>query len=172
MNPSIEPRPMKCSARRSNGQPCNNPPIKGATVCRVHGGSAPQVKRKAEKRVALADWERTFGGPADDADPTTTVLTEIAWAKGHVEWMRDRIGSGETDWLKPYGEWSDRLARMCYLAHRMGIEAQQLRMAEQMGTAMTQLLQAVLLDLDPETRPRVRESFTRHLSALAGASAA
>jgi hypothetical protein len=43
-----------CTARRTNGQPCRNAPINGATVCRVHGGSAPQVKRKAAERLAEA----------------------------------------------------------------------------------------------------------------------
>lgn len=40
-----------CAAKRSNGQPCNKPPIKGGTVCATHGGSAPQVRRKAALRL-------------------------------------------------------------------------------------------------------------------------
>lgn len=45
------PEPVKCSARRSDGQPCGNSPVKGATVCRKHGGASPQVKRKAQERL-------------------------------------------------------------------------------------------------------------------------
>src|SRR4051794_29637167 len=45
------PEPVKCKARKSNGDPCNNSPVKGGTVCRVHGGSAPQVLRKAKERL-------------------------------------------------------------------------------------------------------------------------
>lgn len=40
-----------CSARRKDGTPCTAHPIRGATVCRMHGGSAPQVKEAAAKRL-------------------------------------------------------------------------------------------------------------------------
>ena len=40
-----------CSARRSDGQPCQKAPIAGGSVCRTHGGSAPQVRRKAALRL-------------------------------------------------------------------------------------------------------------------------
>lgn len=40
-----------CTAKRSNGEPCNKPPIKGGTVCATHGGSAPQVRKKAALRL-------------------------------------------------------------------------------------------------------------------------
>jgi hypothetical protein len=44
--------PVKCGARSSRtGDPCNNSPVKGATVCRLHGGAAPQVKAKAQLRL-------------------------------------------------------------------------------------------------------------------------
>jgi hypothetical protein len=41
-----------CSARRKNGMPCGNRAIQGGTVCRMHGGSAPQVRAKAAERLA------------------------------------------------------------------------------------------------------------------------
>ncbi len=42
----------QCRGHNRAGDPCRMAPIRGATVCRVHGGSAPQVKRKAEERLA------------------------------------------------------------------------------------------------------------------------
>lgn len=42
-----------CTARRRNGTQCLNYAIKGATVCRMHGGSAPQVRRAAQVRLLM-----------------------------------------------------------------------------------------------------------------------
>lgn len=44
----------KCAGHNRFGEPCGNYPIEGGVVCRSHGGSAPQVKRKAEERIAMA----------------------------------------------------------------------------------------------------------------------
>lgn len=44
----------RCTARRKNGKPCTNWAIRGASVCRMHGGGAPQVKRAAQVRLLMA----------------------------------------------------------------------------------------------------------------------
>jgi hypothetical protein len=41
----------QCSARTRSGARCRQRPIQGGTVCRMHGGSAPQVKRAANLRL-------------------------------------------------------------------------------------------------------------------------
>ena len=47
----LDPSTPRCSARaRGSGQQCKRPAIKGGTVCRLHGGSAPQVIKKARER--------------------------------------------------------------------------------------------------------------------------
>lgn len=43
-----------CTAKRRNGSQCLNYAIKGATVCRMHGGSAPQVRRAAQVRLLMS----------------------------------------------------------------------------------------------------------------------
>jgi len=46
----------KCQAHTSKGKACGQPAISGATVCRIHGGSAPQVRDAARRRIlALVD---------------------------------------------------------------------------------------------------------------------
>lgn len=42
-----------CTARRRNGTQCLNYAVKGANVCRMHGGSAPQVRRAAQVRLLM-----------------------------------------------------------------------------------------------------------------------
>lgn len=44
---------MKCTAvSRRTGKPCGSYAVKGTTVCRKHGGSAPQIKKAAKLNYA------------------------------------------------------------------------------------------------------------------------
>lgn len=180
--------------------------MQGATVCVTHGGAAPQVKRAAGKRLAVAEWAKSFGAPAEDADPSQTVLDEIRWSAGHVAWLRERVqdtdpealvwsvesevdrGSGPLPgvdittsakanmWVQLYGQERDRLTRMCEVAHRMGIAARQVELAERVGSLMADLLRGVLgdLDLSEEQQQIASAAVPRHLrlvgSALGGAA--
>lgn len=46
-----DPDRAQCTAHKRNGDRCNNPPVRGAVVCRMHGAGAPQVKAKANQRL-------------------------------------------------------------------------------------------------------------------------
>ena len=48
------PEPPTCAGHKKDGTPCKKSPIRGATVCRVHGGAAPQVLIEAAQKLALA----------------------------------------------------------------------------------------------------------------------
>ena len=41
----------RCTAHSRSGEQCKQTPIAGGTVCRYHGGGAPQVRRKAALRL-------------------------------------------------------------------------------------------------------------------------
>ncbi|UDL16280.1 hypothetical protein SEA_KOZIE_84 [Microbacterium phage Kozie] len=41
----------QCKATTRAGKRCANPPIDGGAVCRMHGGAAPQVKKRAALRL-------------------------------------------------------------------------------------------------------------------------
>lgn len=53
-DPIDSPHPMKaqCVATNRQGKRCGKSPIIGGTVCRLHGGAAPQVMAKAKERLA------------------------------------------------------------------------------------------------------------------------
>lgn len=48
---STSGKKVVCGKKTRAGTPCQKSPIKGGTVCRLHGGSAPQVKRAAKLRL-------------------------------------------------------------------------------------------------------------------------
>lgn len=43
---------LLCHATTRDGEPCKSPCVTGMKVCRMHGGSSPQAKRKARLRLA------------------------------------------------------------------------------------------------------------------------
>lgn len=45
---------VKCVARKTNGAPCANRPMKGQNICKNHGGAAPQARRRAAERILMA----------------------------------------------------------------------------------------------------------------------
>lgn len=59
-----------CTARRKSGEPCRNYALLGANVCRMHGGSAPQVRRKAQVRLAMSA-DKLMGQLLEIASDTT-----------------------------------------------------------------------------------------------------
>lgn len=58
-----------CTARKTNGDPCRKRPIKGGNVCNKHGGSAPQVRAAALRRIQAA------------ADPAAATLVGLLYDK-------------------------------------------------------------------------------------------
>jgi hypothetical protein len=58
-----QPHRTRCGAtNKQTGEPCGNWAIKGGTVCRYHGGAAPQVKAAAARR-----WEARLAEMVDPA---------------------------------------------------------------------------------------------------------
>lgn len=43
---------VRCTATNRQGQQCGRSPILGGTVCRMHGGAAPQVRAAARERLS------------------------------------------------------------------------------------------------------------------------
>lgn len=48
---TADPMKAQCTATNRQGKRCGKSPILGGTVCRLHGGAAPQVKLKAAQRL-------------------------------------------------------------------------------------------------------------------------
>ena len=83
-----------CSAHSRTGKPCKYPSIPGGTVCRFHGGGAPQVQQAARVRLAAL------------VDPSIDRLAKLVQEKspsvalGAVKDVLDRNGLKTPDQLQ------------------------------------------------------------------------
>lgn len=92
MKPGQGPKPIKprCTGHSSRtGKPCQLSPVHGATVCHKHGGSAPQVKQAAARRLIEAEIRELFGKALPEAEPVDNPLAAYADFAGRVmAWMQ------------------------------------------------------------------------------------
>lgn len=178
-------------------KPCRNSPVTGATVCHKHGVSgqvrAAGKQRETERKAAIE--MRRFGEPVDTT-PSEALLDTVKWTAGYVAWLREKVADITSDerlvwgqtrrklgghdtgttheakpspWLSLLGEWSDRLVKVCEAAIRAGIEERRVRIAEQQGALVADVIRKILgdLELTPEQASKAGEAVPRHLRLLA-----
>ena len=153
----------RCSAHTRRGDPCGQPRMSDQTVCKMHGGKAPQaidaaVRRRQEREALLA--ADTFGLPRQ-VDPHTALLEELHRAAGAVEWLQAVVADlkqsqvgGESVWVKLWAEERERLVKVAKTCVDVGIEERRVRLAEQAGAQLAAVVRAVLdrLGLSDEQR--------------------
>lgn len=96
-----EGHPSRCTAKTRSGAQCRSYAIQGATVCRMHGGNAPQVKaaakRKLERQAAEVKVARLGLPRAIDAH--AALLEELHRTAGLVAWLGQQVSALERDEL-------------------------------------------------------------------------
>jgi len=99
--------PDRCTATASStGERCKQPAIPGGNVCRFHGGSAPQVQKKAEERLE----EMADAATKQMQNRLSDVFDRLDTAETHDEYVKllrearqlttsilDRAGKGPTE---------------------------------------------------------------------------
>lgn len=169
--------------------PCLQPARRGLTVCRYHGGNAPNaikagLARWSDERAEM--YLRRFGQPVDTT-PTEALLDTVKWAAGYVAWLREKVADADSDaeltqhssvtgkrepsaWLDLLGTWHDKLVRACEAAIRAGIEERRVRIAEQQGALVADVIRKVLdaLELNPDQQGKAAEVVPLELRRLAG----
>ena len=95
-----------CGAKTRDGDPCRNPPMSGATRCRMHGGATPRGRAAAERRLAEAEAARhvtAFGARTDITAPEALLelvqskAAEVAYWDGRVAELGDDERAGMLD---------------------------------------------------------------------------
>lgn len=84
---------MKCTAHRSNGTTCNAWAVKGTTVCRVHGGTAPQTRAAATRRreEEKAKWIARTLIKNETVDPAQALIDLVYSTRGEVTYWETRV---------------------------------------------------------------------------------
>lgn len=119
--------------------------------------------------------------PAEDdaQDPDGSVRGNrgrhpLVWGVTKIKTGGDDYGTteeaGPNAWLRVYQEERAHLARICADAIRCGIEERKVKLAEQQGQLVADVIRKILgdLDLTPEQQARVPEVVPMRLRALAG----
>jgi ribosomal protein L12E/L44/L45/RPP1/RPP2 len=81
----------QCSAKRTNGLPCKNAPIRGGATCYRHGGAAPQVREKANQRLleivmpSLARLRKIVLDPTTSDTDALRAIREVLNRTGFTE---------------------------------------------------------------------------------------
>ena len=212
---------MQCTAKsKRSGQQCGNHALKGATVCRMHGGKAPQVQAAAKVRAARIaaheEAQRMVARAGVDADPIEHLLESLhraaalveAWGvmvaaidemaeresddRGHlrgelgyeevphdhgtdvVVLPKDRMmavnAKGEArvhPYMVEYQNALERRAKFAKLCIDAGIAERQVRIAEEQGQLIAQMIGGILDDLKIERTPEVTRTVGRHLRLVA-----
>lgn len=165
---------MQCTAHRRDGDQCGSHAVRGATVCRMHGGAAPAVKAAAAARVAEAKAAKVAARLAQpiSTDPAQALLDLVASAAGEVAYWRQRVDelqeqdekrltSGLTKVVETKTmdgtEIRRTVATTPAIEHRMWVDAQ-----DRLARYATAALRAGV----EERRVRVAEDLGAHLAGL------
>jgi len=87
------PTAVRCEGHYKTGERCRREAISGATVCRIHGGAASQVRNRAAARIGNAadDMVKKLHGMLDDPEVDARDKIKIA------QDMLDRAGLNMTE---------------------------------------------------------------------------
>lgn len=179
---------MKCTATRSDGEHCKAWAIKGASVCRVHGGSAPQVKAAAAVRVVEQKAVAVIRKHFDARTPVTDPLAAIAEVAGEMvavkDWLRQRVEAIQAQQMRveTFGQQAEQMraefqAYVGMLAScskvigdiaRLNIEERMARVTELQAAAIISALDRTLAELgiSGEQATKAKASIGRHLRVV------
>lgn len=180
-----------CEAKTRGGGRCQRPAgwgtdHVGVGSCKLHGGSTP-AGRKSAQRQAAANAVVTYG-LSREVDPHAALLEELHRTAGHVAWLEQKIAGFETDgelkqyagsedgllwekpavWVELYHRERKHFAEIAKTCISVGIEERRVRIAEQQGQLIAQVIRGVLTDLGVIDRPETPSVVRRHLTLVSG----
>ncbi len=167
----------RCKAHNRSGQQCGRPAMNGQKVCRQHGGLATRALANAKRKLeadAAREAVATYGLPRE-VMPQQALLEELHRTAGHVAWLgiqlnetaRLTVGEEPSVWVKLYQAERKHFADVAKTCIQAGIEERRVRIAEEQGRLIAQVIRGILNDLDVADRPEVPDIVRKHLTLAA-----
>lgn len=184
---------MKCTAvSRRTGNPCRSYAVKGTTVCRKHGGSAPQIKKAAKlnyaRYVVQEKVRREVGALAVDVpieSRVTDPLIELQRLTTEAIHFKDVLGKMVNELkdierittdgavqiraaVQLYGEAMDRTAKFLDMAMKHDIAGKIVQIEAAKVSAISSAISRALASagLSSEQESTVRNTLAIELHAL------
>jgi hypothetical protein len=174
----------------------------GRGRCAHHGGNTP-THVASDAKAQAAEAVKTFGLPRE-IDPRDALLEEVYRTAGAVDWLHKQVQAlspddviwGRTEevhkdagefpgvdttyaatahaWVGLWQAERRHLLAVCKAAVAAGIEERRVRLAEQQGALLSDVIRRILADLGltPEQQRMAPEVVVRHLRLVAGGLAA
>ena len=175
-----------CLGHNRAGQPCGKHPMKGTTVCNIHGGSAPQVRAAARVRLLEAQTREALAKEGvvlpKDVDPFAVIEDTIRDAealrqrlKRIVDNLRDdelryagRAGEQARAELAFFVQLLERSSKIAAQAIKLDLAERRLRIQERQVDGMLRALRGTVreLGLNETTYPQLRQVLIKHLTAI------
>lgn len=126
--------------------------------CKWHGGNSPSHIKSAESEMVRERMaaESSLYGRKRDIGPHEALIEEVQRTAGHVQWLHEKIqrfesesdlvqdtpkdGMKESEWIVMYQNERKMLVSVCNTAIRAGIAERTVRIAEDQGKLIAQLL--------------------------------
>jgi hypothetical protein len=99
----------RCKAHKKTGEACGNWALRGADVCRYHGGKAPQVKAAIARNLMQGELRsllQKHGRDIPITDPLTALQEHAGKVRAWMDFLEDRIGA-----LRHSSQWDTEQVR-------------------------------------------------------------
>ena len=171
---------IRCAAKaKATGEQCKKAPIRGANVCRSHGGAAAQVQLAAKRRLEIQSATALVASYSHEplSDPVSALLAvgseiialkdELARRASELDSLAvtDRNGAQQVAavlqaYLQSLAQASDTLVKI----NRLNLEARRVFVQEaQVAACISALRRAVGKNCDLDQAERVMASFAQEI---------
>lgn len=119
----------------------------GGGPCRMHGGSAPQVRAAREARIVAA--EAALEAPKTTAEAADVLLGAMNDSHAILQRLKQNIANGRVTAadLDALGQWVDRASRTAKVVADAGLEERRVAISEAQGALLAGAVNQILAEM-------------------------